>query len=113
MASTNHTIIPFVTADMDNGCETGACSLARAFYQAHKLLLWRLRTRTELTAFYHATFLSWATDLSPRSFAQVLFALVNDGRVLRINKGQYLFWTDPDCPYNNNNNNNNKYPAAA
>lgn len=98
-----HEVIAFVPADMDNGCETGACTLAKRFYKAHHLLLWRLRTRTELTAFYHATLQSWANDLSPRSFAQVLFALVNDGRILRINKGQFLVWTDPDCSYNNNN----------
>jgi hypothetical protein len=85
---------------MHNGCETGACSLARIFYQTQCRLLWRLKHRAELTAFYHATYDSWAPDLSPRSFAQVLYALVNDGRILRINKGRFLVWTDPDCPHN-------------
>ena len=95
--------IPFAPADMHNGCETGACSLARIFYQTQCRLLWRLKHRAELTAFYHATYDSWAPDLSPRSFAQVLYALVNDGRILRINKGRFLVWTDPDCPHNTTN----------
>ena len=95
--------IPFAPADMPNGCETGACSLARIFYQTQCRLLWRLKHRAELTAFYHATYDSWAPDLSPRSFAQVLYALVNDGRILRINKGRFLVWTDPDCPHNTTN----------
>ena len=108
------TDIPFAPADMPNGCETGACSLARVFYQTQHRLLWRLKHRGELTAFYHATYDSWAPDLSPRSFAQVLYALVNDGHILRINKGRFLVWTDPDCHHNNtkkkkpNNTHSNK-----
>ena len=97
-----HDVIPFVPADMPNGCETGSCSLAHAFYKSQRLLLWRLKTRSELTAFYHATYHYWSDDLEPRSFSQVLYALVNDGRILRINKSKYLVWTDPDCPYYKN-----------
>ena len=101
----DHNTIPFVPADMPNGCETGACSLARIFYQSQRRLLWRLKHRGELSAFYHATYDSWARehDLTGRSFAQVLYALVNDGRILRINKGRFLVWTDPDCPDNKTN----------
>ena len=30
-----------------------------------------------------------------------MFALVNDGRILRVNKSTYLVWTDPANPANN------------
>lgn len=107
-----HEVIPFVPADMDNGCETGACALAKLFYDTHCRIIWRLKHRAELSAFYHATYDSWSADLSPRSFAQVLYALVNDGRILRINNSRFLVWTDPDCPHNNNNNKPNKKNTA-
>ena len=102
--------IPFVEADMDNGCESGACGLAKTFYESQCRLLWRLKTRGELSTFYRSTFESWAPEevkSSPglrRQFAQVMFALVNDGQILRVNKGQYLVWTDPQNPANRRRN---------
>lgn len=102
--------IPFVEADMDNGCESGACGLAKTFYESQCRLLWRLKTRGELSNFYRSTFESWAPEevkSSPglrRQFAQVMFALVNDGQILRVNKGQYLVWTDPQNPANRRRN---------
>ncbi len=107
----SHTTIPFVESDMANGCESGACGLAKAFYDTQARLLWRLKTRGELSTFYRSTFDSWAPEevkSNPhlhRQFAQVMFALVNDGKILRVNKGQYLVWTDPNNPANNRRNN--------
>lgn len=109
--STDFSKLPFVEADMENNCETVSCALARAFYTANCRLLWRFKTRAELSTFYRSTFVgnlpSWATDdmkadpvLCERQFSQVLFALVNDGKVLRINKGQFLVWTDINNPAN-------------
>ena len=102
--------IPFIEADMDNGCESGACGLAKTFYESQCRLLWRLKTRGELSTFYRSTFDSWAppeVKSSPglhRQFAQVMFALVNDGQILRVNKGQYLVWTDLKNPANRRRN---------
>lgn len=102
--------IPFVESDMDNGCESGACGLAKTFYESQCRLLWRLKTRGELSTFYRNTFNSWAPEevkSSPglhRQFAQVMFALVNDGQILRVNKGQYLVWTDSQNPANRRRN---------
>ena len=102
--------IPFIEADMDNGCESGACGLAKTFYESQCRLLWRLKTRGELSTFYRSTFDSWAppeVKSSPglhRQFAQVMFALVNDGQILRVNKGQYLVWTDLQNPANRRRN---------
>ena len=110
MASTERNTIPFVEADMENGCESGACGLAKAFYDSQCRLLWRLKTRGELSTFYRSTFDSWAPEevkSNPglhRQFAQVMFALVNDGQILRVNKGQYLVWTDPQNPANRRRN---------
>ena len=112
--STDFSKIPFVEADMENNCETVSCALARAFYTANCRLLWRFKTRAELSTFYRSTFVgnlpSWATHdmkanpvLCERQFSQVLFALVNDGKVLRINKGQFLVWTDINNPANKRN----------
>ena len=108
---TDFSKLPFVEADMENNCETVSCALARAFYTANCRLLWRFKTRAELSTFYRSTFVgnlpSWATDdmkanpvLCERQFSQVLYALVNDGKVLRINKGQFLVWTDINNPAN-------------
>ena len=110
MASTERNTIPFVEADMENGCESGACGLAKAFYDSQCRLLWRLKTRGELSTFYRSTFDSWAPEevkSNPglhRQFAQVMFALVNDGQILRVNKGQYLVWTDLQNPANRRRN---------
>ena len=109
--SNSRTTIPFVESDMDNGCESGACGLAKTFYDSQARLLWRLKTRGELSNFYRSTFDSWAPEevkSNPRlhrQFSQVMYALVNDGRILRVNKGQYLVWTDPNNPANRRRNN--------
>ncbi len=108
--SNSRNTIPFVESDMENGCESGACGLAKAFYESQCRLLWRLKTRGELSTFYRSTFQSWAPEevkSSPglhRQFAQVMFALVNDGQILRVNKGQYLVWTDSQNPANRRRN---------
>ena len=87
----------FVEPDMDNGCETGACELAKLFYNTNEHIIRRLRWRRELSDFYIATFNSWAPSTvieNPalhRTFSQVLYALVNDGKVLRINNSRLLW----------------------
>ena len=81
---------PFVEPDMDNGCETGACELAKLFYTRNERVVRRLRFRRELSDFYLATFNAWAPSeviTNPalhRTFSQVLYALVNDGKVLCV-----------------------------
>ena len=111
---TDFSKIPFSEPDMENNCESVSCVLARTFYTANCRLLWRFKTRADLSTFYRSTFVgnlpSWATDdmkanpvLCERQFSQVLFALVNDGKILRINKGQFLVWTDINNPANKRN----------
>lgn len=93
----------FVEPDMDNGCETGACELAKLFYNTNERVIRRLRFRRELSDFYIATFKSWAPSgvinnpALHRTFSQVLFALVNDGKVLRISNSR-LLWLNNGPP---------------
>ena len=93
------TRINFVEPDMDNGCESGSCELAKLFYNKNERVVRRLRFRRELSDFYIATFADWATPAvigNPnlhRTFSQVLFALVNDGKVLRISNSR-LNWAN-------------------
>ena len=94
---------PFVEPDMDNGCETGACELAKLFYTKNERVVRRLRFRRELSDFYLATFNAWAPSeviTNPalhRTFSQVLYALVNDGKVLRISNSR-LLWINNSPP---------------
>ncbi len=94
---------PFVDPDMDNGCETGACELAKLFYTKNERVIRRLRFRRELSDFYLATFNAWAPSeviSNPalhRTFSQVLYALVNDGKVLRISNSR-LLWINNSPP---------------
>ena len=94
---------PFVEPDMDNGCETGACELAKLFYTRNERVVRRLRFRRELSDFYLATFNAWAPSeviSNPalhRTFSQVLYALVNDGKVLRISNSR-LLWINNSPP---------------
>lgn len=109
--STDFSNLPFIEPDMENNCESVSCVLARVFYTANSRLLWNFKSRADLSTFYRSTFVgnipSWADDnmkanpvLCERQFSQVLFALVNDGKILRINKGQFLVWTDINNPAN-------------
>ena len=88
---------PFVEPDMDNGCETGACELAKLFYTKNARVVRRLRFRRELSDFYLATFNAWAPSeviANPalhRTFSQVLYALVNYGKVLSISIYRHLW----------------------
>ena len=85
---------------MDNGCETGACELAKLFYTRNERVIRRLRFRRELSDFYIATFNAWAPSeviSNPalhRTFSQVLYALVNDGKVLRISNSRLLWYNN-------------------
>ena len=94
---------PFVDPDMANGCETGACELAKLFYTTNERVIRRLRFRRELSDFYLATFNAWAPSeviANPalhRTFSQVLYALVNDGKVLRISNSR-LLWNNNSPP---------------
>lgn len=89
---------------MANGCEKGACELAKMFYTKNERIIRRLRFRRELSDLYIATFHSWAPPeviTNPalhRTFSQVLYALVNDGKVLRISNSR-LLWANNSAPH--------------
>ena len=97
MASSTTTTPPYVEPDMPNGCETGACALAKCFYDNNFQVLRRLRFRRELSDYYIRTFATWAppevvtNPALQRSFSQVLFALVHDGKILRVSNSK-LSW---------------------
>lgn len=97
MASSTTTTPPHVDPDMPNGCETGACALAKCFYDNNFQVLRRLRFRRELSEYFIRTFPTWAPQevvANPalqRSFSQVLFALVHDGKILRVSNSK-LSW---------------------
>lgn len=110
MASTNTSSTPkFVEPDMENGCETGACELAKLFYTRNERVVRRLRFRRELSDFYLATFNTWAPSEVianqglHRTFSQVLYALVNDGKVLRVTNSRLNWVTNspPNRPRHN------------
>ena len=96
MASST-TTPPYVEPDMPNGCETGACALAKCFYDNNFQVLRRLRFRRELSEYFIRTFATWAppevvaNPAIQRSFSQVLFALVHDGKILRVSNSK-LSW---------------------
>ena len=97
MASSTTTTPPHVDPDMPNGCETGACALAKCFYDNNFQVLRRLRFRRELSEYFIRTFATWAppevvaNPALQRSFSQVLFALVHDGKILRVSNSK-LSW---------------------
>ena len=96
MASST-TTPPYVEPDMPNGCETGACALAKCFYDNNFQVLRRLRFRRELSEYFIRTFATWAppevvaNPALQRSYSQVLFALVHDGKILRVSNSK-LSW---------------------
>ena len=87
----------YVEPDMPNGCETGACALAKCFYDNNFQVLRRLKFRRELSEYFIRTFPTWAppevvtNQALQRSFSQVLFALVHDGKILRVSNSK-LSW---------------------
>lgn len=85
-----------VPADMDNGLESVSVKLAKAFYERYGTSLHGMTKRGQLSQFYIDTYESWCpSDLSgqPRHFKQILYALVNDGKVVRVvGGGRFLRW---------------------
>jgi len=87
-----------VAADMDNGLETVSCLLAKTFYARYGSSLHGITKRGQLSQFYIDTYESWCpADLvgQPRHFKQVLFALANDTKMVRVvGGGRFLRWTE-------------------
>ena len=87
-----------VAADMDNGLETVSCRLAKTFYERYGASLHGITKRGQLSQFYIDTYDSWCpADLvgQPRHFKQVLFALANDSKQVRVvGGGRFLRWTE-------------------
>ena len=95
--STSSNAPDMVAADMDNGLESVACKLAKTFYERYGASLHGITKRGALSQFYIDTYDSWCpAELTgqPRHFKQVLYALVNDGKVVRVvGSGRFLRWT--------------------
>lgn len=87
-----------VAADMDNGLETVSCQLAKVFYERYGASLHGITKRGQLSQFYIDTYDSWCpADLvgQPRHFKQILFALANDSKQVRVvGGGRFLRWTE-------------------
>ena len=87
--------------DGDNGIEKGALKLAELFWNAQKRLALKTSKRGELSHLYVSTFASWAPQdiiddiAKQRPFKQVLFALANGLKVVRVvDSGRNLLWRD-------------------
>ena len=87
-----------VAADMDNGLESVSCKLADTFYERYGASLHGLTKRGALSQFYIDTYDSWCPEElagQPRHFKQVLFALANHTKKVRVvGGGRFLRWTD-------------------
>ncbi len=87
-----------VAADMANGLETVSCKLADTFYERYGASLHGLTKRGALSQFYIDTYDSWCPEelkSQPRHFKQVLFALANHTKKVRVvGGGRFLRWTD-------------------
>ena len=85
--STSSNAPAMVESDMDNGLETVSCQLARKFYERYGASLHGITKRGALSQFYIDTYESWCPeDLAgqPRHFKQVLYALANDTKMVRV-----------------------------
>ena len=95
--STSSNAPDMVDPDMENGLESVSCKLAKTFYERYGASLHGITKRGALSQFYIDTYETWCpTDLNgqPRHFKQVLYALVNDGKVVRVvGGGRFLRWT--------------------
>jgi len=96
--STSSNAPAMVESDMDNGLETVSCQLARKFYERYGASLHGITKRGALSQFYIDTYESWCPeDLAgqPRHFKQVLYALANDTKMVRVvGGGRFLRWTE-------------------
>jgi hypothetical protein len=96
--STSSNAPAMVESDMDNGLETVSCQLASKFYERYGASLHGITKRGALSQFYIDTYDSWCPeDLAgqPRHFKQVLYALANDTKMVRVvGGGRFLRWTE-------------------
>ena len=96
--STSSNAPAMVESDMDNGLETVSCQLASKFYERYGASLHGITKRGALSQFYIDTYESWCPeDLSgqPRHFKQVIYALANDTKMVRVvGGGRFLRWTE-------------------
>lgn len=83
--------------DMRHGLESVAVDWAGAFYEAYAHLLPHMKSRDEVGAH----FVLWSTSphfappnlqRGPRSFSQVLYAMVHDLQVCRVAKTGEIQW---------------------
>ena len=96
--STSSNAPAMVESDMDNGLETVSCQLASKFYERYGASLHGITKRGALSQFYIDTYESWCPDDlagQPRHFKQVLYALANDTKMVRVvGGGRFLRWTE-------------------
>lgn len=94
---------PIVECDMENGCESTACYIARDFYNKNYHQILKISSRNKLRDFFIKSSRFWMPPhLTSRGefrhFDQVLFALVNDGQVCRVKKiddgSHIVLWSD-------------------
>ena len=94
--STSSNAPEMVKADMDGGLESVSVKLAKAFYERYGTSLHGMTKRGQLSQFYIDTYESWCPEEltgQPRHFKQILYALVNDGKVVRVvGGGRFLRW---------------------
>lgn len=84
---------PIVQPDRDDGCETVACYIAQTFYNACQYEISKITSRNQLRKYFLNSQKFWMPpELTERNetrhFDQVLYALVNDGKVCRVKKSQ-------------------------
>jgi len=96
--STTSNAPDMVDSDMDNGLETVSCQLATNFYDRYGASLHGITKRGALSQFYIDTYESWCPSNllgQPRHFKQILFALANHTKKVRVvGGGRFLRWTD-------------------
>ena len=96
--STSSNAPAMVESDMDNGLETVSCRLAKVFYERYGASLHGITKRGQLSQFYIDTYENWCPDDlvgQPRHFKQVLYALANDTKMVRVvGGGRFLRWTE-------------------
>ena len=91
--------------DLENGVNSVALDLAGRFWKSQRVMCLLTHTRSQLSKLYISTFNSWATDETQkdrslqRPFSQVLYAMVQSMKILRVfDHGSKLSWRDNRRP---------------
>ena len=100
-----------VPSDMENGLESVSCQLASEFYNRYGTSLHGITKRGGLSQLYIDTYDSWCPAKlkgQPRHFKQVLYALANDTKKVRVvGGGRFLRWTEFQHRGRHNNSSDN------